>query len=217
MTAGLPRPAVPDPLAILRSYRGLAPWSLRDLSALAGAILDASNVVPVNAAARARPSERTIRFYVARGLVSPPEGRGTAAIYTYRHLLQVLAIKLRQMDGATLSVIVKELDGLGGDMVERRVAAALGEDLPPPDRLQPVSPTAPRGRAGRALQAWIQPPDAMSDGARTCRRIPLGPGAEQLLDAQHPALRGASDDETIADALRLALASLVPAGNAPHH
>ncbi|HLS48211.1 MAG TPA: MerR family transcriptional regulator, partial [Gemmatimonadales bacterium] len=92
----------PDPLVTLREYRALAPWGLRDLTALAGAILDASGVVPINAASRAQPSERTIRFYVARGLVSPPEGRGTAAVYTYKHLLQVLAIKLRQMEGATL-------------------------------------------------------------------------------------------------------------------
>ena len=62
-----PPSAPADPLSILREYRALAPWGLRDLAALAGGILDASGVVPVNAAARARPSERTIRFYVARG------------------------------------------------------------------------------------------------------------------------------------------------------
>ena len=39
-----------DPLATLREYRALAPWGLRDLAALAGGILDASGVVPVNAA-----------------------------------------------------------------------------------------------------------------------------------------------------------------------
>ena len=100
-----------DPLTTLREYRALAPWGLRDLAALAGGILDASGVVPVNAAARARPSERTIRFYVARGLVSPPDGRGTAAVYSYRHLLQVLAIKLRQMEGATLDAMLKEFGG----------------------------------------------------------------------------------------------------------
>src|SRR5713101_2454370 len=94
-----------DPLATLREYHALAPWGLRDLAALAAGILDASGVVPVNAAARARPSEGTIRFYVARGLVSPPDGRGTAAVYSYRHLLQVLAIKLRQMEGATLEAM----------------------------------------------------------------------------------------------------------------
>ena len=48
---------------------------------MAGTLLEASGVVPVNVAARARPSERTIRFYVMKGLVDPPEGRGTAAVY----------------------------------------------------------------------------------------------------------------------------------------
>src|SRR5918994_1021133 len=82
MTAGLSVAAPADPLATLREYRSLAPWGLRDLSALAAGLLDASGVVPVNAAARVRPSERTIRFYVTRGLVSPPDGRGTAAVYS---------------------------------------------------------------------------------------------------------------------------------------
>ena len=68
-----------DPLHVLREYRNLAPWNLRDLSVLVGAVLDVSAVTPINAAARAAPSERTIRFYVTRGLVSPPVGRGTAA------------------------------------------------------------------------------------------------------------------------------------------
>jgi hypothetical protein len=106
-----------DPLTILREYRALAPWGLRDLAAVAGAILDASGITPINAASRAHPTERTIRFYVTRQLVAPPEGRGTAAVYTYRHLLQVLAIKLRQMEGATLEAITTELNHLPGDMI----------------------------------------------------------------------------------------------------
>ena len=87
-------------------------------------------MVPVNAAARARPSERTIRFYVGRGLVSPPDGRGTAAVYSYRHLLQVLAIKLRQMEGATLEALTRELTGLTGDLIERRVASPSAPGCP---------------------------------------------------------------------------------------
>jgi len=119
-----------DPLATLREYRALAPWGLRDLTALAAGILEVSGIVPVSAVARSRPTERTIRFYVARGLVSPPEGRGTAATYGYRHLLQVLAVKLRQMEGATLEAIVREMGGITGDTIERRVASALGVRLP---------------------------------------------------------------------------------------
>jgi hypothetical protein len=198
-----------DPLTTLREYRALAPWGLRDLAALAGGILDASGVVPVNAAARARPSERTIRFYVARGLVSPPDGRGTAAVYSYRHLLQVLAIKLRQMEGATLESMLKEFAGLTGDLIERRTATALGPGLPPPEQLPLLrTPGTGRGRVGRAVMAWLAPVEGINSSS-TCRRIPVAPGVEVLMDEQHPALRLNGDPAVIAEALRQALASVV--------
>src|SRR3989441_11316399 len=108
-----------DPLHVLREYRNLATWNLRDLSVVVGAVLDASAITPINAAARAQPSERTIRFYVTKGLVSPPEGRGTAATYSYRHFLQLLPIKLRQMEGTTLAAIIKELQDQAGDALQR--------------------------------------------------------------------------------------------------
>jgi len=199
-----------DPLTTLREYRALAPWGLRDLAALAGGILDASGVVPVNAAARARPSERTIRFYVARGLVSPPDGRGTAAVYSYRHLLQVLAIKLRQMEGATLESMVKEFATLTGDLIERRAASALGPGLPPPSHLPLLrTPGTGRGRVGRAVLAWLAPVEGISAAGSTCRRIAVAPGVEVLIDEQHPALRLNGDTAIIAEALRQALMSVV--------
>jgi len=199
-----------DPLTTLREYRALAPWGLRDLAALAGGILDASGVVPVNAAARARPSERTIRFYVARGLVSPPDGRGTAAVYSYRHLLQVLAIKLRQMEGATLESMVKEFATLTGDLIERRAASALGPGLPPPGHPPLLrTPGTGRGRVGRAVLAWLAPVEGMSAAGSTCRRIAVAPGVEVLIDEQHPALRLNGDTAIIAEALRQALMSVV--------
>lgn len=213
MTAGSPvAPSPTDPLTTLREYRALAPWGLRDLSAVAGAILEASGVVPVNAAAAARPSERTIRFYVMRELVSPPDGRGTAAVYSYRHLLQVLAVKLRQMEGAALETIAREAAGFTGDVVERRVAAALGASLVAPGGLRLLQdPGTARGRVGRALQGWITPPERAADaGPSHCRRIPVAAGVEVLMDEQHPILRMGADPEAIAGALRGALAELMP-------
>jgi MerR-like DNA binding protein len=211
-----PSHAAADPLTTLREYRALAPWGLRDLAALAGGILDASGVVPVNAAARARPSERTIRFYVARGLVSPPDGRGTAAVYSYRHLLQVLAIKLRQMEGATLESMLKEFAGLTGDLIERRAATALGPGLPPPDHLPLLrTPGTGRGRVGRAVMAWLAPVEGLTAASSSCRRIAVAPGVEILIDEQHPVLRLNGDTAVIAEALRQALASVVGLDTSP--
>jgi hypothetical protein len=210
MTAGLSVAAPPDPLATLREYSALAPWGLRDLAALSAGVLDASGVVPVNAAARARPSQRTIRFYVARGLVSPPDGRGTAAVYSYRHLLQVLAIKLRQMEGATLETMTREFAGLTGDLIERRVAGVLGPALPRPDRLALLqAPGTGRGRVGRAVLGWLAQVEGAAGAASSCRRIPLGPGIEVLVDERHPVLRLNGDIAAITEVFRQALAGLV--------
>src|SRR5439155_6676971 len=182
---------VSDPLLILREYRQLAPWSLRDLAMVAAAILDASAVRPINAAASEHPNERTIRFYVTRGLVAAPEGRGTAAVYSYRHLLQVLAIKLRQMEGGTLAAIAQELTDATGDMLERRVAAALGTGLPAPQRLPLAESEVPaRGRVGRALSNWrhLETPASLPDAPASglWQHVVIAQGMELHLHQDHP-------------------------------
>src|SRR6267143_2020411 len=201
-----------EPLHILREYRNLAPWNLRDLSVLVGAILDASAVTPINAAARAQPSERTIRFYVTKGLVSPPEGRGTAATYSYRHFLQLLWIKLRQMEGGTLATITKEMQDQTGDVLERRAAQTLGASLPVPDRL-PLrgAQGMPRGRSGRALTGWLAR-DAARDpeSPSSWHRIPVAHGVELHVDADHPLARVGPEEAGVAEVIRQALAKLLP-------
>ena len=205
-----------DPLHVLREYRTLAPWNLRDLAGLVGAILDASAITPINAAARAQPSERTIRFYVTKDLVSPPEGRGTAATYSYRHFLQLLWIKLRQMEGATLAAITKEMQDQTGDVLERRAAQVLGASLPAPDRLPLKSRGGPpRGKSGRALTAWLtRDAERDPDTASSWRRIPVSRGVELHLDAAHPLARVGPGEGVLADAVRQALAKLLPTASA---
>lgn len=167
-----------DPLLALRDYRHLAPWNVRDLAATAAAILERTRVRPVSATARALPSERAIRFYVTRGLLYPPDGRGPAATYSYRHLLQVLAIKLRQMEGANLAGIARELGEATGDVLERRIASALGDRLPPPGELHVAD-------AGRAFHAG-EPAERPAPGD-AWRRVPVDAGVEVHLRTVHPA------------------------------
>jgi hypothetical protein len=66
---------------------------------------------------------------VAHGLLDHPEGKGTAATYHYRHLLQLLAIKIRQREGQTLVTIKTEMSGVTGDLLEKRVAQSLAPAL----------------------------------------------------------------------------------------
>lgn len=208
-----------DPLATLREYRGLAPWNLHDLATLTAALLEAAAVRPINPAAATTPNARTVRYYVTRGLVAAPDGRGTAAIYGYRHLLQVLAIKLRQMEGATLEAIAGELQQLTGDVLERRVAAALGQGLPAPDRLPfEGADSFTGGRTGRAFQTGTAADAHLDTDARVAslawRRVQVGPGAELHLRADHP-LADPERLEAVAEAVRLSLGRLVARGFAP--
>ena len=191
---------MPDPLLALRDYAKLAPWNIRDLSTIAGGILDGAGVTPINAAAQSRPSDRTIRFYVTRHLMSAPDGRGTAAIYGYRHLLQLLAIKLRQMEGGTLEAIEKELAEAPGDVLEKRVASSLGT-VPPPDELMADSRSAPRGRVARMLANRVREAPAPRTGPAHAAipsvpidsgawyRMGIGEGLEVAIRADHAAAR----------------------------
>lgn len=136
---------------------------------------------PTNASARATPSARAVRFYVANGLLDRPEGAGTAATYGYRHLLQLLAIKIRQREGQTLDAIRLEMREVTGDSLERRVAQSLAPAL----SLQ-MDPIVPR------------------EGVAMWRRLPIADGIEIHVRDDSPAAR---DDVLVAmrDALRHAL------------
>lgn len=116
-------------VALLRAHARHAPWNARGLAAHVTALVDAAGVRPTNASARAAPSARAVRFYVAHGLLDRPEGAGTAATYNYRHFLQLLAIKIRQREGQTLDVIRREMKEVTGDHLERRVAQSLAPAL----------------------------------------------------------------------------------------
>ena len=118
-----------SPVSLLRAHSRHAPWNARGLAAHVTALVDAAGLRPTNASARAAPTARSVRFYVASGLLDRPEGTGTAATYNYRHLLQLLAIKIRQREGQSLEKIKVEMKDVTGDALERRIATSLAPAL----------------------------------------------------------------------------------------
>jgi DNA-binding transcriptional MerR regulator len=173
-----------SPIALLRAHARQAPWNARGLAAHVTALVDAAGVRPTNASARAAPSARSIRFYVAGGLLERPEGTGTAATYNYRHFLQLLAIKIRQREGVTLEDIKKEMREVSGDALERRVATSLGA----------------------ALGATVETRRAATDDepSASWRRLPVADGVELHVRDDSPAAR---DEALVAmrEAVRAAL------------
>ena len=172
-----------SPIALLRAHARHAPWNARGLAAHVTALVDAAGMRPTNASARVAPSARSIRFYVANGLLDRPEGTGTAATYNYRHFLQLLAIKIRQREGSTLDAIKSELRELTGDSLERRVATSLAPAL------------------GIRADAVVLSDD---EHPFTWRRVPVAEGIEIHVRDDSPAAR---DDAVVAmrEAVRAAL------------
>ena len=41
-------------------------------------------------------NERSLRYYISEGLMDAPDGKGSAAVYSKKHLLQVLVVKALQ-------------------------------------------------------------------------------------------------------------------------
>ncbi|GMV08509.1 MAG TPA: MerR family transcriptional regulator [Gemmatimonadaceae bacterium] len=118
-----------SPVALLRAHARQAPWNARGLAAHVASLVDSAGVRPTNASARATPSARAVRFYVANKLMDRPEGLGTSATYNYRHFLQLLAIKMRQREGMSLEAIRTSMREVTGDALERHVAQSLATVL----------------------------------------------------------------------------------------
>jgi len=54
---------------------------------------------------------RTIRFYIARGLLDGPVRAGRGAVYTAEHLARLQKVKQLQDEGQMLAEIVHDLNG----------------------------------------------------------------------------------------------------------
>ncbi|HEY6328531.1 MAG TPA: MerR family transcriptional regulator [Blastocatellia bacterium] len=120
------------------------------------------------------PDERTVRYYLNEGLISPAEEKqGTSSVFGYRHLLQLLAVKKLQSEHLPIRKILelvpnrenRDLERLlgfasegdsGGENEATRYLESLlvASSLPPGaahpgSRPQPPEPPAqPKGHSG---------------------------------------------------------------------
>lgn len=132
---------VADPLAPHRD----STWDLPGLVAASRALLERAGARPEDERVNALPDERTVRFYQTGGLVDHPvRYEGRTALYGFRQLLQVVAVKLLQAQGHSLAQVQRALAGTTTAALEEAVRISLGAPAPP-------SPA--RGPASRSLVA----------------------------------------------------------------
>lgn len=89
--------------------------------------------VPADERVRALPDVRTLRYYQSTQLLDrPTRYAGRRAMYGFRHLLQVLAVKLLQSQGRSLASIQTGLAGRTNTELEAALLPAFAPDASPP-------------------------------------------------------------------------------------
>ena len=78
-------------------------------------------------ASRAGISERTVRYYVAEGLLPAPDGRGRGAHYGAAHLTRLKLIRAIQQAGNDLETIGEYLSELADDDAKAEAALRVWE------------------------------------------------------------------------------------------
>src|SRR4051812_17949180 len=127
-------------------------WNLEELCARVALALAVDYTGQASGRVRDVPDSRTIRYYSTLGLLDRPAAmRGRTALYSVRHLRQLVAIKRLQTHGLSLAEIQKRLVGLSdrGLQAEARVPARLEEQEPGP--IEPDEAGAGQDRRGSAF------------------------------------------------------------------
>lgn len=96
-----------------------------ELAQEAAGILSESGPVQERGTVRDLPDERTIRYYLFEGLLAPAEDKqGTASVFGYLHLLQLLVVKRLQAENLPIRKIRELVEG----RTERELERLLGSD-----------------------------------------------------------------------------------------
>ncbi|OBI22316.1 hypothetical protein A5712_12825 [Mycobacterium sp. E2327] len=189
----------------------VASWTLDELvRRVAAGLADPAYPGAPNGRVRDLPDRRVVRWYTTTGLVDRPTMQGRTALYSPRHLLQIVAVKRRQAEGRSLADIQAELAG-ATDETLRKVAAV-------PDELIAAEPTEsaePVSTPVRRQRFWAEPPAAAEpvangDGADSVTKLAAVslPGGALLLLPPGSGSGGRPDDDDI-DAIRAAARPLL--------
>lgn len=105
--------------------KGRAFIGVAELASEAAKILSESGPVQERGTVRDVPDERTIRYYLSEGLLAPAEDKqGTANIFGYLHLLQLLVVKRLQAE----HLPIRKIKELVAGRTERELERLLWSD-----------------------------------------------------------------------------------------
>ncbi len=174
-----------------------------ELAGEAARILTESGLAQGRGTVSEVPDERTIRYYLTEGLIPPAEDKqGTASVFGYRHLLQLMVVKKLQSQHLPIRQIRELVDG----RTERELERLLGTDgstavkneamsyleklltrphaVPSPQPPQAIRQALSMDAQSSPVQPAPQSPQT-SVGGGTWARIELEPGLELHVHNQY--------------------------------
>jgi DNA-binding transcriptional MerR regulator len=143
------------------AYRSCA-LSLEELVETAAVLLRRLAVRPEDGRVAAEPDVRGVRYYQTLGIVDKPQRYdGRRAVYGYRHLLQLLAVKRLQQEGHALHQVQQALAGRSTDSLEAGLVSLLQQrdaGGAKADRVLTYGVAQPRHIAASASRPLSAPP-----------------------------------------------------------
>jgi DNA-binding transcriptional MerR regulator len=123
------------------------------------------------------PDERTIRYYLAEGLIQTPEEKqGTASVFSYLNLLQLLTVKKLQAEDLPIRKIRELVAGKGEPELETLLGARgpSGKKTEAKRYLESLLASAP---APQPIETAAAPPQQIA-ASHSWQRVEIEPGLE---------------------------------------
>jgi DNA-binding transcriptional MerR regulator len=159
------------------------------------------------------PDERTIRYYLAEGLIETPEERqGTASVFGYLNLLQLVAVKKLQAEHLPIRKIRELVAGRTEQQLEALLGVSSGrskendakrylESLLAPSMSLSSAETRKSGPSA-PLRAAAAPPPEESDSARSWQRVEIEPGLEVHIRSDYSPPMTSAKSRSLAERIR---------------
>jgi len=162
------------------------------------------------------PDERTIRYYLAEGLIQPvDEKQGTASVFIYKHLLQLVVIKKLQAE----HLPIRKIRELVTDKDEQQLESLLGvtastrngtddkaakrylESLLAPS----MSVTGMKSAAYETAPLSSAPEPPRTDSSVSWQRVEIEPGLELHIRSDYTAAASNARTKGLAERIRTAI------------
>src|SRR5215213_1878466 len=170
----------------LEKMRGEKYVGVAGLAVEAAKILSGSGLAQGRGTVTEVPDERTVRYYLTEGLVSPAEEKqGTASVFGYRHLLQLLVVKKLQSEHLPIRKIRDLVDGRTERELERLLGAEGGAAARKNEALSYLEQLLTKPAAPQSAQPPASQSLSPNTGAGTWSRVELEPGLELHVHDQY--------------------------------